>query len=224
MTAPKQEQAPFSFDCHRCGNCCRVGRGQVWATAEEVGAMAARLGIGLEGFTARFLRQVDGRLSLREEADGSCSLLQGQNRCTVYEARPEQCRTFPYWPSLMQEGRALELAAGYCLGLQRYPSPEVASTVLPKVRLQLQDAGAVAIPRDTAPDRHASSLEVDLYLATGRRLQVDDAIAREQLRRGLQQLAEAERYPWSYAPWAGLLADRRGGWASRGGLPALSSA
>ncbi|MGB0952012.1 MAG: YkgJ family cysteine cluster protein [Planctomycetota bacterium] len=224
MTEDLQAQAPFSFDCHRCGNCCRVGHGQVWVTQEDVIVMAKRLQMPLEGFVARFVRSVDGRLSIREERDGSCSLLDGGNACTVYAERPQQCRTFPYWPQLMQEGRALEMASGYCQGIQRYPSSALAATVLPQVQALLATLGSPhAEPPSTAVP-WASSLEVDLYLASGVCWIIEDPVQQQQLRQQLQDLADASGYPWSYAPWERLLADRRGGWSTRGDLPAISPA
>lgn len=35
-------------------------------------------------------------LTLKERADGSCIYLDANGACTVYEARPKQCREFPY--------------------------------------------------------------------------------------------------------------------------------
>lgn len=226
MTEDLRGQAPFSFECHRCGNCCRVGHGQVWVTEDDVEAMAVRLKMPLDGFVKRFVRAVDGRLSIREQADGRCSLLDDDQACTVYEERPQQCRSFPYWPQLMQEGPALEKTAGYCQGIQRYPTTAVATQILPQVLVILMQSGGKEIPAadQAASPRWASSLEVDLYLATGRCWQAVDAAAQPELRQQLQDLAEHSGYPWSYAPWEWLLADRRGGWSTRGGLPAISSA
>jgi len=226
MNQDLQEQAPFSFDCHRCGHCCRVGHGQVWVTEQDVAAMATQLELPIDAFVLRFVRRVDGRLSIREESDGSCALLDGGNHCVVYEQRPDQCRTFPYWPQLMVEGNALEQAAGYCLGIQRYPSIHLVKEVLPQVYALMLEAGAAEISSvDVEPlhgAREASSLEVDLFLATGRRLLHPDPEMREVLRRQLQDLAQRSGYPWSHAPWARLLADRRGGWSNRIPLPALA--
>lgn len=226
MTEDLQAQAPFSFDCHRCGNCCRVGHGQVWVTEMDVQKMASRLQMPVEGFVTRIVRSVGGRLSLREEGDGSCSLLQGSNACTVYEERPAQCRSFPFWPQLMEEGRALELAAGYCQGIQRYPDPGLVQKILPEVLELLLAAGATESnePSDGSETHWSSSLEVDLFLASGRRFTLGPKVDGEELRRQLQDLATRSGYPWAYAPWARLLTDRRGGWSTRGNLPSLPSA
>ena len=65
--------------------------------------------------------RVGERLSLREGANGACCLLEGLSECSVYDARPDQCRSFPYWPSILAGGEALGEAAAYCPGLEVLP-------------------------------------------------------------------------------------------------------
>lgn len=156
---------------------------------------------------------VDGRLSLRERADGSCTLLDGQAECSVYEARPAQCRSFPDWPQL-QSPAGLRAAAAYCPGIQLFPDDAVWRVVLPQIAACVRAAGgAVEV---AAAERWACSLEVDLHLIAG-----ESCIPADPSRAliALQQLAEDARYPWSYGPWKRLLADRRAGWLARGGIP-----
>jgi Fe-S-cluster containining protein len=44
------------------------------------------------------------QLSLRERANYDCVFW--KDGCSVYEARPLQCRTYPFWPSLLESRRA----------------------------------------------------------------------------------------------------------------------
>ena len=108
---------PFDFSCCRSGNCCRTGHGQVWLEEEDMKGMASAKQMTLEAFVRLHVRQVDGRFSIREAEHGRCSLLEGLNACAVYETRPEQCRTFPFWSTLLEGGEALKKAASYCPGL-----------------------------------------------------------------------------------------------------------
>jgi Fe-S-cluster containining protein len=59
--------------------------------------MAEFLGLSESEFIEKHTRLAPNRqqLALLDQADGSCAFLEG-NRCAVYEARPEQCRSFPY--------------------------------------------------------------------------------------------------------------------------------
>jgi uncharacterized protein len=88
------------FECTQCGSCCSGAPGFVWVDPEEIQAMADSLGMELGEFRDRYIRDVDGSDSLREYDGGDCILLDQDTRlCTVYEGRPIQCRTWPFWDS-----------------------------------------------------------------------------------------------------------------------------
>ena len=222
-----KSSAPFYFACQRSGNCCRVGHGRVWIEEQHLPIYAELIGATEQGFVARNVVQVGARLSLQERADGRCVLLDGNNQCTVYEHRPEQCRTFPYWPELLTNPQALERAARYCPGIQCFPETALYQQVLPQVAALLDDCllrqRALTIePPQSGALRWSNSLEVDLFLASGvaRHLVVPELVA--ELGVKLQNLASASGYPWSSATWQRLLQDRRDGWLKRGSLPTLS--
>jgi len=219
--------APFHFSCQRTGNCCRVGTGHVWIEEQNLPAYAALTHTSVLGFVALNVVQVGARLSLREGADGRCVLLDGSNRCSIYAQRPEQCRTFPYWPELLADEQALRRAAAYCPGIQRFPSVKLAQQVLPQVALLLDDflvqqAKIALSPANLDSIRWGNSLEVDLFLITGvvRHIFVPELVA--ALGQKLQDMAERHAYPWSSAAWQRLLTDRRNGWQKFGGLPTWS--
>lgn len=117
---------PFRFACQRCGHCCSVGEGYVWVEPAEVPQLAQVLSVSSEHFQAHYLRSVADprtgcvRLALRERAEGSggrCVLLEGKNHCSAYSARPEHCRSFPYWPAVLHEEQAFERARAVCPGI-----------------------------------------------------------------------------------------------------------
>lgn len=51
------------------------------------------------------------------EANGDCIFLEGGNRCGTYEARPEQCRTWPFWPENMKAKTWRREIETYCPGV-----------------------------------------------------------------------------------------------------------
>jgi len=67
--------------------------------------MAAALGMPLEAFMQAFARRIDGRWSLTENEGPrgmDCTLLDrttdpGKALCRVYQSRPAQCRSWPFW-------------------------------------------------------------------------------------------------------------------------------
>ncbi|QBG48168.1 YkgJ family cysteine cluster protein [Verrucomicrobia bacterium S94] len=84
------------FQCSGCGECCRWG-GSVLLTDDDIHQMAAYLRLSEADFIEKHTRLAPNRkqLALLDQADGSCEFLEG-DRCRVYEARPEQCSSFPY--------------------------------------------------------------------------------------------------------------------------------
>ncbi len=94
--------------------------------------MAASLAMSPEAFRRMHVRTVpdpDGsgtlREALRERAEGDggrCTLLEGRNECSVYAARPEHCRSFPYWNSVLEDEAGFERARGTCPGIRVEPT------------------------------------------------------------------------------------------------------
>lgn len=85
------------FKCSGCGECCRWG-GSVLLTECDIELMAAHLKISVQEFINQHTRLAPNRiqLALLDQSDGSCAFLDTEGRCSVYTARPEQCRSFPY--------------------------------------------------------------------------------------------------------------------------------
>jgi hypothetical protein len=112
----------LSFECQRCGRCCSGAPGDVWVSSQEAAGIAAELGQAPEAFAAECLRTHRGRLSLRERADYDCVLLDQTSRtCRVYQARPLQCRTWPWWPENLRTPEAWHEAARECPGIGHGP-------------------------------------------------------------------------------------------------------
>ena len=123
----------LQFTCSQCGNCCTGGPGFVWISEQEVARLAAFLGITPEETVEKYCRDVGGRLSLKEfrNAAGNydCVFLkeekiaaaggfiQTRRRCTVYEVRPLQCRTWPFWPENLWSRKTWDHAARRCHGM-----------------------------------------------------------------------------------------------------------
>jgi len=93
----------LQFTCTQCGECCSGEPGFVWVEQEEIDAMAAVMEISTDAFEKRFVKQVGTDRSLVEYPDGDCILLDPKTRkCSVYHARPVQCRTWPFWDSNLE--------------------------------------------------------------------------------------------------------------------------
>jgi Fe-S-cluster containining protein len=102
------------FGCHGCGHCCRVP-GYVWVEEDDIDRLTVHLGITRSELGRSHIRLVGGRLSLIERA-GSTDCVFWDNGCQVYDARPEQCRTFPFWPDNLENEGAWEAVLSECPG------------------------------------------------------------------------------------------------------------
>ena len=93
-------QDGLKFKCTGCGNCCTGAPGYVWVNQLEIDALAKRLGMSSAAFEKKYVRQIGVRRSLVEYKNGDCVFFDNKTRkCTVYEQRPRQCRTWPFWNS-----------------------------------------------------------------------------------------------------------------------------
>ena len=84
------------------------------AGGEDRRRLAASLGIPTRQFTQLHCDKTNGYFHLKETGP-DCRFLAG-TRCGVYEARPTQCRTWPFWPENMA-ARSWTAIAAYCPGV-----------------------------------------------------------------------------------------------------------
>jgi Fe-S-cluster containining protein len=71
-------------------------------------------------FEKKYVRLIGIRKSLIEFANGDCVFFDNQRRCCkIYEARPRQCRTWPFWDSNLNSPEAWEETASRCPGCNR---------------------------------------------------------------------------------------------------------
>lgn len=107
------------FQCTGCGDCCRArNRAPSWVyvTLGERRRLAEHLNLSTSTFTRRHCQKTNGFFHLREPS-ADCAFLDGA-RCTVYPARPGQCRTFPFWRENMGP-REWAKTARECEGVNR---------------------------------------------------------------------------------------------------------
>lgn len=113
------------FSCIRCSACCRHESGFVFLSQKDASALITALGVDSGSFVSEFCRWVPSenssvRLSLKEKANYDCIFWSAEiEGCSVYQARPAQCRAFPFWSSILSSEKNWELAAKDCPGMGR---------------------------------------------------------------------------------------------------------
>lgn len=124
MTKPRSWYAEgLRFSCRRSGNCCTGEPGFTWLSDREACRLAARLGLDDAAFRRRYTATAwiagEPRLVLRDRPGSrghECLLWDGQG-CAVYDERPRQCRTWPFWRRNVASPDAWNALAAECPGI-----------------------------------------------------------------------------------------------------------
>jgi hypothetical protein len=119
------------FACTQCGNCCSGPEGYVGFTDAEASAIAKHLGISHARFLDDYTKPTHLGRSLKEvrplgRDSFDCVFLDrdpatGKALCSIYDVRPTQCRTWPFWDSVLRSPRHWARAAATCPGINSGP-------------------------------------------------------------------------------------------------------
>ena len=114
----KWYQSGLHFACKQCGRCCTGEPGYVWVCEEDIQKIASELGIARDRFEETFVKTVRGiGKTLVEFEDGDCALFDGETRkCRIYDSRPIQCRTWPFWSRNVDSQNSWKKTAKFCPG------------------------------------------------------------------------------------------------------------
>ena len=91
------------FKCQGTGRCCKSEKvdGYVYLTLEDRRKVANHLGLSTQKFTKRYVTKTNNKFHFKQ-INPHCPFLE-QNHCSIYDARPIQCRTWPFWPENMKK-------------------------------------------------------------------------------------------------------------------------
>ena len=120
MTKKPFYSSGLYFSCKRCSACCRYEAGFVFLSEKDLDKLSGELKMDCDRFTKIYCRWVIdwfGKevLSLKEKANKDCIFW--DSGCTVYNARPLQCRTYPFWESIVASAKSWEVTASDCPGI-----------------------------------------------------------------------------------------------------------
>ena len=126
----------LKFSCRQCSFCCTGFPGVVLLSEEDLKRLSDWAGLTTEQFTLAFCRWIkddDGKeyLSLREKQNYECIFW--KNGCEAYEARPNQCRTYPFWTNVLESKEAWEAECKDCPGMNQgelHSAEEIESELL----------------------------------------------------------------------------------------------
>ena len=114
------------FTCQTgCTKCCRL-RGSVYLTEADLHRAAAYLGLTPAEFEARHVVRYRHVLRLRKLPRGQdhCRFVTGEG-CSIHPAKPTQCRTYPFWPSLVESRTRWGPEGKFCPGIHQGPLVQI---------------------------------------------------------------------------------------------------
>ncbi len=104
------------FTCQSgCTKCCEH-QGFVYLTEDDIVRLAGHLSMNLADFEARYVFRTRNLLRLRVPRHAQCEFLESGG-CSVHEVKPTQCRTFPFWPELVDSRRKWHSTGDWCPGI-----------------------------------------------------------------------------------------------------------
>jgi uncharacterized protein len=116
------------FTCQRgCINCCNM-EGWVYLTEDDLKRAAKFTGMSAKAFESKFVYRTRHQMRLRKPPDKQCSFLQ-EHGCSIHPAKPTQCRTFPFWPELVERRTAWNRTGRYCPGIGKGPLIQIGTAM-----------------------------------------------------------------------------------------------
>lgn len=112
----------LNFSCQRCSFCCGHSPGFVYLSKNDLLSLCRHCGMDIRNFIEKYCRWVDyyyGEtvLALLEKKNYDCIFW--ENGCSVYEARPVQCSTYPFWAWMLKDRATWNECANECPGMNK---------------------------------------------------------------------------------------------------------
>jgi len=92
----------------------------VYFSGPDLGRAAAHLGLSEAAFRRRYHVVIDEGVPAIDPGDQSpCVFYDEEAGCTIYEGRPTQCRTWPFWSEIVHRRRSWDKATTDCEGMNQ---------------------------------------------------------------------------------------------------------
>jgi uncharacterized protein len=107
------------FSCTGSGRCCTSHGeyGFVYLNLEDRRRFAKFFKIRTTDFTRKYCKKTGGIWHLIDNDKNPDCLFLKDKMCSVYEGRPTQCRTWPFWPEVMNAKTWSKEIKTFCPGV-----------------------------------------------------------------------------------------------------------
>lgn len=109
----------LQFECQKdCSKCCGGSPGYVWLNEQNIEDIRHTLGISREEFLLQYTKRVGDGISLidLEDDNWNCIMLK-DGKCSIYDVRPLQCRTYPFWHQNLEHKLSWAVEKESCPGI-----------------------------------------------------------------------------------------------------------
>jgi len=104
------------FACQQgCTNCCDQS-GFVYLNEDDLKRAAKFVKMPVRAFEEKYVYRTAHRMRFRKPPDRQCPFLV-QGGCSIHPGKPTQCRTFPFWPELVENRKEWVRVGKYCPGI-----------------------------------------------------------------------------------------------------------
>jgi len=131
-------QQALHFKCTGCGKCCTGGEDHYVAMSKmEAKRIQKHLGVSSAWFRRRYVNHLTRNTLTARMHNGRCVFLNDNGKCRIYQLRPVQCKTYPYWPELLENKQTWDSEAVHCEGIN-FGSAVPISNIKKKLAMQLK--------------------------------------------------------------------------------------
>ena len=129
------------FTCQPgCINCCDQS-GFVYLNEDDLKRAAKFVKLPAKKFEEKYVYRTTHQMRFRKPPDKQCPFLE-KHGCSIHPAKPTQCRTFPFWPELVEQRAAWNRTAQYCPGIGKGPLIQIGTA------MEMADEQRKAYPND----------------------------------------------------------------------------
>ena len=107
------------FQCQGSSNCCisRGSYGFVYLSKKDILRLSKYTDLSIKDFIKLYCEKTYGFVHFKERRKNSeCQFLE-KKRCSIYKARPTQCRSWPFWSENMKTKIWNEEIQSFCPGI-----------------------------------------------------------------------------------------------------------
>ena len=104
------------FECQPgCTKCCDQ-EGYVYLGIGDLERAAKFVGISAKAFEKKYVYRTAHQMRFRKPPKKQCPFLESDG-CSIHPAKPTQCRTFPFWPEIVERRDTWKHTGRSCPGI-----------------------------------------------------------------------------------------------------------